>query len=234
MAKFQMFTKTGYNFYDMSSLLQKAIRRGDLEKAGFALKELLPKYAQYVWKRLLTISAEDCYGIITKEIVALQQVDEWMKKKNRGNQESIFAAKAVVLLCLARKNRDACYVACNFMDPDRTMDPDEIQEYIIDDEVKMQVPDYAYDCHTYTGKKNGRDILDMIRDEQEALYPKQLSLFDNGDWDPYIKTEQKAGNLSTLGQKAKVRIFQEGKETDPTHGGKDWPEHEENWGRGAR
>ncbi len=62
----------GYDFFEVSSAMQKAIRRGDACVAGyFALELWHSNYRDYVWKRLFTISAEDCYGLITKEIEAL-------------------------------------------------------------------------------------------------------------------------------------------------------------------
>lgn len=224
---YEMLTLNGYNFYDMSSMLQKAIRRGDIDHAGFALKELLPKYSNYVWKRLLTVSAEDCYGIITKEIIALKEADEFFKKQNKGKPEGIFFAKAVVLLCLARKNRDACYMACNFMLEDRVLRTDEIPDLIdMDERNRMgeEIPDWVYDCHTLKGKKRGKDILDMIDDENKALEPHQLSIFDEGDWNPFLQNEQKNGKLRTARDQRRIADFQEGKETDPTHNGVDnWP-----------
>ena len=219
---YDMVTKNGYNFYDISSMLQKSIRRGDMDKAGFALKELLPKYANYVWKRLIVYSAEDCYGIITKEIMALKEAYDFLVKSGKGKESGhIFAAKAVVLLCLSKKNRDACYVACNFMDPDRTLSPDEITDYIdLESDVVEEIPDYVFDCHTMKGKRMGKDILDMIIEEQNALAPKQISFFDNGDWNNFIKNEQANGNLLRPDQQRKIDEFQKGKVTDPTNGGK--------------
>ena len=229
---YEMRTLNGYNFYDMTSMLQKAIRRGDLYHAGFALKELLPKYAKYVWKRLIGISAEDCYGIVTKEIMALEQADEWFKKNNKGQQEGLFAAKACVLLCLARKNRDACYVACNFMDANKLLAPEEIEDYIKPDDPneRIRIPDYVFDCHTRTGKIRGKNIVNMIEEENDALFPHQISLFDNADWGPFLKNEQEHGNLQSPKEQKQIMEFQLGKETDPTHGGEDWPEMEETWG----
>ena len=51
-------------------------------------------YAGYAWRRLLTISAEDCAGIITQEIKAL--FDSWVliDKQKRGKGR-VFLAKAV-------------------------------------------------------------------------------------------------------------------------------------------
>ena len=109
-------TKNGYSMFEMSSMVQKAIRRCDIPHAAYAANELSVSYRGYLWKRLLTVSAEDCYGIMTKEIVALQKADEYVNAKAKpGQTNDLFIAKAVVLLCMARKNRDADYVACNFM-----------------------------------------------------------------------------------------------------------------------
>ena len=64
-------TVGGYDFFEVSSAMQKAIRRADAAVAGyFALELWTSGYRDYVWKRLFTISAEDCYGVITKEIEA--------------------------------------------------------------------------------------------------------------------------------------------------------------------
>ena len=55
--------------FEVSSAMQKAIRRADAKVAGFFALELWSSgYLDYVWKRLFTISAEDCYGIITKRL----------------------------------------------------------------------------------------------------------------------------------------------------------------------
>lgn len=69
-------------------MIQKAIRRCDIPHAAYAANELSGKYRKYLWKRLLTVSAEDCYGIMTKEIVALQQADECVNKSEGRNERS--------------------------------------------------------------------------------------------------------------------------------------------------
>ena len=56
---------------------------------------------------LYTISAEDCFGIITKEIEALWQGHELVNKNATEPKGRIFVSKAVILLCECRKNRDA-------------------------------------------------------------------------------------------------------------------------------
>ena len=186
MAGYNLKTKSGYDFYEISSLLQKSIRRGDYQKAGFAAKELIVNYRKYLWKRLLTISAEDCYGIITKEIIGLKLADD-----DTGSKEHIYVAKAICLLCQARKNRDACYFACNFMSDANLLKPEEIHEECPIDQCELEdkeLPKWVFDVHTLRGKMSGKTIADMIREEQAALYPKQLSMFDNEEWSIFLKS----------------------------------------------
>lgn len=185
---YEMLTKNGHNFYDMASMLQKAIRRGDFERAGYAANELCDRYRKYLWKRLLVISAEDCYGIMTKEIVGLKLADDLTEKK-----DNIFISKAIVLLCMAKKNRDACYFACNLMQSDtlipvEEIDAKEIEKCKLLDNI---IPDWVYDVHTLKGKIRGKTINDMIIEEQQALQPKQIGMFDDCSWENYLKKEKK-------------------------------------------
>ena len=69
---YHLHTKRGYSFPAVSSAMQKAIRRGDAKLAGYWALELWASgFGQYVWRRLLTVSAEDCWGILTQEVKAL-------------------------------------------------------------------------------------------------------------------------------------------------------------------
>lgn len=224
---YEMRTKHGYSLFTMRSMLQKAIRRGDLPHAGFALDEMYESYSDYTWKTLLTISAEDCYGIMTKEIVALKAADDKVNYKKKGaDKDFIFAAKAVVLLCMARKNRDACYVACNFMWPERDLTQKELDEWVRPFEAELvdgRIPEYVFDHHTIEGKKKGLMDIDMIATEGSSLEPHQMSLFDDASWGPYFDyTRQRRGGGDHRKQ-SQVDAFQAGKESDPTHGGNDWP-----------
>ena len=84
-------TVCGYDFFEVSSAMQKAIRRADTGVAGFFALELWASgYRDYVWKRLYTISAEDCFGIITKEIEALWQGHELVNKNATEPKGRIF------------------------------------------------------------------------------------------------------------------------------------------------
>ena len=229
---YELKTRHGYNMYDISSLLQKSIRRADIDRAAFAASELYDRFRKYMWKRLLVISAEDCYGIMTKEIIGLKLADDEVNGTRKLDGDPVFAAKAIVLLCMARKNRDGCYVGCVFMHPDRNLDPKEIPHVDIrkaqleDDEL----PDWVFDVHTLKGKRMGRTGLDMTIAEQEALEPKQLSLFDMAGWNDDYQRMRDTGKIRSEREWQRIVNFMHGKENDPTHRGEDWPEHEVNWG----
>ena len=97
----RLLTQRGYDFYEVASALQKSIRRADTKVAGYFALELFPQYHNYVWKRLLTVSAEDCYGpMITQEVKALHDSFLFVNKGKKGNQIGgrVFISKAVVAL----------------------------------------------------------------------------------------------------------------------------------------
>ena len=120
-------TKNGYNMYDMSSMLQKAIRRSDVPYASYAARELYFGFRPMMWNRLLTVSAEDCFGIVTREIAALNQADSIMNGKDSGEKSCLtFIARAITLLCAARKSRDADYVALNYLWGNPKLSEDEL------------------------------------------------------------------------------------------------------------
>lgn len=102
------YTSNGYNMFDMLSQVQKAIRRGDYEHAAFAAEQLKTTYRATLWNRLIVITSEDCFGVLTKEVVELKKQDDaYPDDKNIG--------EAIALMCRAKKSRDACYFACNFI-----------------------------------------------------------------------------------------------------------------------
>lgn len=169
-------TVNGYDFFEVSSAMQKAIRRGDAAVAGFFALELWTSgYRDYVWKRLYTISAEDCYGLITTEIEALWQGHELVNKDKREPKGRIFVSKAVLLLCECRKSRDADHLQ-NFVYDYRDVDVDRWIEDVR--AFPIPIPPYTYDVHTRYGKKRGRTKAEFFREEFEALNNRVPGLFD--------------------------------------------------------
>jgi replication-associated recombination protein RarA len=172
-------TVRGYALLEVASALQKAIRRGDAKRAGYWAVELFESgYQQYLWRRLLTISAEDCWGVITHEVEALFRSWQTIHKQKPGAGR-IFAAKAVILLSQARKCRDADHLTNLIYDP-KTI-PDRQLEADLDEARKHPetIPDYAFDCHTQKGRKMGKTKKQFFHDEFKALKPREKGLFDD-------------------------------------------------------
>lgn len=181
---YELKTQRGYDFYKVASSLQKAIRRGDVRVAGYFALELFPRYAEYCWKRLLTVSAEDCYGVITKEIESLYNAFHIVNKGKSGDKLGgrVFISKAVILLCTQPHSRDADILSNFVYDKKRGLTDEQIEAYM--DEVReedIKIPEYAYDVHTREGKKRGATKSQFFVEEEKALAYRQLSLFDDID-----------------------------------------------------
>lgn len=177
-----IITKNGYDFYNVTSALQKSIRRNKPDIAGFfALELFMSNYQEYVWKRLLTISAEDCYSsTITTEIYNLYRSYILVKGVNKDvGKCRIFLAKAVLILCRDPKNRDADHLT-NLVYDRKNIDEKEVEKYLksITDSERKQIPEYTFDIHTKRGRIMGKTKEQFFQDEFNALEPKQKGLFD--------------------------------------------------------
>ena len=174
-------TKRGYEFGEVSSAMQKAVRRADTRLAGYWALELWASgYGNYVWKRLLTVSAEDCWGILTQEVKALHDSYALVNANVPAKQAKgrIFISKAVILLCAAKKNRDADHLQNFVYDQCAGLDADKLAAEL-QKAGREKIPHYAFDCHTQKGRKMGKSKAEFFRDEQAALEPFQPGLFDD-------------------------------------------------------
>ena len=105
MAQFSLFkpkTKNGYLLQEIASALQKDIRRGNEKEAlGWAL-EMFPEYSNYVWKRLLVISAEDVEDPQACSIVNAFRESFYFSNERRAKGEDykhrLFITKEVLFL----------------------------------------------------------------------------------------------------------------------------------------
>ena len=175
-------TIRNYDFGEVSSAMQKAIRRGDTQLAGYWALELWASgFGNYVWKRLYTISAEDCWGLITAEVKALHEgyllVNENVPARQAKGR--IFISKAVILLCAAKKSRDPDHLQNFVYDRLAGVDAETLGDSLREAPEYVPIPDYAYDCHTGKGKARGATKADFFRKEQAALEPFQPGLFDH-------------------------------------------------------
>jgi replication-associated recombination protein RarA len=182
-------TIRGYRLSEVASALQKTIRRGDARLAGyFAIEMFESNFREYLWRRLLTISAEDCWGVITGEIEALYRSWGNINRVKKGGGR-IFASKAVILLCQARKCRDADHLTNLVYDPKRIDERQLMADLEEARKTPEPIPDYAFDCHTKEGRSRGKTKAGFFRDEFNALTPRQPGLFDD-DLDAQGKTKE--------------------------------------------
>lgn len=175
------YTDTGYNMYDMISMLQKAIRRSDYENAGFAANQVKNSYRNVMWNRLLVISSEDCFGVVTKEILKLREQDNILKSDDN-------ISNAVALLCRVEKNRDACYFACNFVLVSRTSNEIQVNDTDIEqlrrrietrNIINQNTPKYdrtGFSQITFFDYQDTKVDESSINDEDYELYTNCLIL----------------------------------------------------------
>ena len=143
---YNLETRSGHNMFTMASLLQKAIRRGDKERAGYAAMELFGSYHSMLWNRIMTVSCEDCWGILAKEIVALRYTDDVRNRNRKGyEKDTQYVSEAITLLCDAKKSRDACYYACNFVLQTYVTDPGRLPKEFVG-QTKKEIESVADDA----------------------------------------------------------------------------------------
>jgi len=176
---FKVLTKNGHDFWEMLSLLQKAIRRNDYKNAGAAANELFPKHRNSIWDTIYTVFAEDCFPCsgVGETLIALKQMQDDFTK--RGKPGKIFISRAICLVCLCLKNRDAAFYGCNYFHDANHPELEENREQDFETIPLTSIPPWTFDVHTLKGKMAGKTIWDMIESEQAALTPLQKGLFDD-------------------------------------------------------
>lgn len=152
MGRYQLQTEGGYSFSEVTSSLQKTIRRGLEEDAMYWAAEMETRFPDYLWKRLQVISVEDI-GIADPQVVLYvaemrklyaelkKEYDKAPDKKSRSFR--MVLANAILSMCRSRKSRIG----------------DEFQITIYgrrDNGWHLDIPDFAYDQHTSQGRRMGR------------------------------------------------------------------------------
>ncbi len=182
MSFYRPHTKRGYNLFEVASCLQKSIRRGDTALAGYMAIELFESgYHNYCWKRLLTISAEDCAGIITQEVKALHESFVLLNEGAKKVRSRIFISKAVIVLCQSRKCRDADHLQ-NFIYDRKLVDAEKLAKAVAEarrNPENIPLPEYTFDVHTRKGRAKGKTKDQFFQDEFFALQPREQGEFDH-------------------------------------------------------
>lgn len=141
----QNYTKMGYPFDQVTSALQKSIRKGDAEQAVYFGLELYDVASYYCWKRLEVIASEDI-GLADVETVRTVSIlhQGWeMAKKTSWYVSPHQLTLAILLMCRAPKSTFVEDLQSTIMEQKRRG-------------LKIPMPDYAIDGHTKQGKAMGR------------------------------------------------------------------------------
>lgn len=162
----KLTTKKGYDFFEVVSALQKAIRRSLEGDALFFAVELFNSgYDGFLWRRLCIIASEDiglAEPLLPATLHALRQSYDVQKKEKKENKpERMFLIHAVLILVRAKKSR--------------LVDWYMIKLWREHDGKTPELPDYAFDMHTQKGKRLGRG-LDHFYKEGTELTNQDTSL----------------------------------------------------------
>ncbi len=182
--QYQQLTQGGYGLYDVISALQKEIRRGNEYAAFYWALELCPKYEAYMWRRLVVIANEDL-GIAAGwilEFVPQQRAIYFELRAERGGNGSakMVLANTILAMCRSPKCRMADEFKC-VVEQDRRHG------------TRLEVPDYALDMHTATGKRKGRGhqfwldegcVLSPVADVENPYAAKAREYWLSGDLRP--------------------------------------------------
>lgn len=162
MSKYDLKTQKGYDFFEVSSAMQKCIRRGQEADAMYWAVELYTSnYGEYVWKRLRIMCSEDiglAEPMMPANIWALYECykEQAKKKEDKNEPQRLFLTHAVLLLCRARKSR--------------MIDWTLIWAWLTHPFRKLNVPDFAYDKHNERGRQLKRSWAHFF-DEGTLLHP---------------------------------------------------------------
>jgi replication-associated recombination protein RarA len=143
----EIITPGGYKAAEVTSAMQKSIRRGREEDALFWATELdLAGFGEYVFKRLKIIASEDVgladlYICIAVQSLYQSWLEQRKKKDERHGPERLFLVHAVLLLSRAKKSRTVDHALIAMYEAPRTT---------------REIPDYALDRHTSRGRARKR------------------------------------------------------------------------------
>lgn len=144
----QILTCHGYDFFEVASALQKAIRRGIEDDAMFWAVELYESnYQNYVWKRLIIMCSEDV-GLgepsCIVQVMALKQSYDYLRTMKDYGAMKLPFTQAVICLVRSRKSRYCDHAITVYWKKVETE--------------HRQFKDYVFDMHTRRGKAMGRDL----------------------------------------------------------------------------
>jgi replication-associated recombination protein RarA len=131
------------------SVLQKDIRRGNVDNAVLAAYEMLatsPEVAEHMWHRLKVIAVEDIGMGEPLAPVLLNSLHENYRTAT-GGEQTMMAVHAVRFLATAKKDRTS------------SEHTDLVIHEVESGDAVVSIPDYALCVHTKAGQEMGRGLL---------------------------------------------------------------------------
>ncbi len=164
---FRAFTKNQYPLDEVTSALQKEIRRGNERPALFWAMEMVPQFEKYMWYRLLVIVHEDI-GIANPNMFfhynqMRESYYEMRAKKSGSGLAGLVLTNLILLMCRSPKSRISINLSTVVQQQRRRIDKGI--------ESKVPIPDYALDRHTVRGNKSLRRGWDHFFADGALLSP---------------------------------------------------------------
>jgi len=168
---------------ELIAVLQKSIRRGLLENALLAAREMYVTSAELeeqLWLRLCVISCEDTGDGSYFEPVFLNSLYQMHQRLDRSYGDRwLFAVHAVRFLVERPKDRTTDELA-------------NLTLHKLNSGQLPEIPDWALDVHTRRGQEMGRTVEDFWnihshveneRPDRDKKYLEQIkALFTTGEW----------------------------------------------------
>jgi len=144
-------TTNGYNYFEAMSSFQKAIRRCDEDESVFwAIEFFESNLESHLWTRIFIIIQEDI-GLAEPEMnmriwSMKKSYDFLAEKRPKKISKRLAFLNIIITLARAKKSRyiDMAYMKYWSLHQERAKN--------------HKIPEYAYDMHTYKGKKMGHGI----------------------------------------------------------------------------
>jgi len=149
MSEYEIRTGGGYPLDEVSSALQKSIRRGMETEALYWAMELSNGYSKYLWYRLRVIALEEMAPDIVQLVdVCYRWFLDFAGEKRRTGDTHFCISHVVYAMCRARKSRQI----------------HNYQAFVAGQREEgwyLEVPEWALDKHTKRGRQMGKTIDDF-------------------------------------------------------------------------
>jgi len=164
----------GWKFDEVTSALQKCIRRGlEYDSCFFAYIIHKSNFGPYLWRRIALICSEDIgNGDEQATLIISSLRDSWLEHHKNNKEPTLdkflFVVHAILNLCRCKKSRENDNLA-NLIDENYRANK------------RLPIPEVALDPHCNEGRKTwGRfgDLTDGLEATRIRLWKKEWSKLD--------------------------------------------------------